>query len=139
MLAPRTGVFPAAQAMLACMNDPRIDQEGELAGALYDVISAQEGAPGGLDLSTLVGALKTLVTMDGSGQTTRALRLLLQGVASASSSDETNDPVRELLALALTAEEGRKLLPALDAMVEHGVLGELANLLQDLLYGCKPP
>ena len=136
-LADATGIFPPLQSLLRCVNDPIIDHNGELIGALYDLISLQlpDGKPG-VDLATLIGAVRTLVTLDQTGQVARSLRLIIEG---ARNDDAATLAVRKLLAQALTPEIGKLLLPPLDALVQHQVLGEVLTLLDDLLYSCKPP
>ena len=107
---------------------------------LYDILSKPE-AQGGVDLATLVGALKTLTTLDQTGQTGRTLRLIVQGIEQpdADGNYSARDAVSGLMADALTAEEGQKLVPALSVLIEKQVVTELFSLLQDLLYTCKPP
>ena len=113
----------------------------ELVGALYDVVSRPE-SNGGIDLATLVGAAKALVTLDGSGQTSRTLRMVVQGIKG---SDDPTDPheVREAVAglakQALSADEAQKIVPAVQVLLDHQVVAELFSLLQDLLYKCTPP
>ena len=129
------GIFPYLQNLLICANNPVIDKNGELVGALYDLLTAQQ-QNGGLDLSTLVGALKTLTTLDGTGQVSRSLRLIIAG---ARNDDAATEAVRALLAQVLTTDIAQKLLPPLDVLVQKQVLGEVITLLDDLLYKCTPP
>jgi hypothetical protein len=170
MLAAQTGIFPPLQHLLSCMGsaqvrcldpascDPHAD---ELVGALYDVISRPE-ASGGIDLATLVGALKSLTTLDQTGQTGRTLRMVIMAVEGCSfqngvevCDDPTTphaarDAVAALAKDALTAEEGQKLLPAVEVLIcpvrdangacaQQSVVAELFSFLDDLLYTCKPP
>jgi len=112
-----------------------------LIGALYDILSLPE-AQGGVDLSTLVGALKSLTTLDQTGQTGRTLRLIVQGIEGSPDPNdphEARDAVASLAASALTADEGQKLLPALGVLIDKQVVGEFVSLLHDLLYTCSPP
>ena len=135
MLAPATGIFPPAQQLLACAGNPLIDPNGMVVGALYDLLSAQQSA-GGIDLGTLLGAVRTLLTLDQTGQLTRTVRGIVDDLAS---SDDATEAVRELLAQVLTPAEAQKLLPAIDAIVSNNVLNEMLNLLDDVLYSCHPP
>jgi hypothetical protein len=130
-----TGIFPYLQNLLVCANNPVIDNNGELVGALYDLISLQS-TTGGIDLATLVGALKTLTTLDSTGQVSRSLRLIIEG---ARDDDNATEAVRALLAQVLTPDIAQKLLPPLDVLVQKQVLGEVITLLDDLLYKCTPP
>jgi len=117
------------------------NHDNELIGALYDILSLPE-ASGGVDLATLVGALKTLTTLDPTGQTARTLRLVVQGIegsADPNADHEARDAVDSLLAGSLTVQEGQKLVPALTVMIDKGVVIEFINLLHDLLYTCSPP
>lgn len=134
LLSEKAGVFPLAQRLLVCASNPIVDKDGELIGAIYDLLSRDQ-ANGGLDLAPLFGALKTLMTLDTTGQVTRSLRLLIR---SARNDDDATDAVRALLAQVLTAETGEKLLPPVDALVRNQVLGEVLTLLNDLLYSCQP-
>ncbi|MFN2548732.1 MAG: hypothetical protein ABR567_15000 [Myxococcales bacterium] len=150
MLADSTGIFPPLQKLLACAGSPQVrcanpsscsNRDDELIGAVYDILSRPE-SQGGVDLATLVGALKTVTTLDQTGQTGRTLRLIVQGVeGSADPNDphEARDAVSALMADALTVREGEKLVPALSVLIEKQVVTELFSLLQDLLYTCKPP
>ena len=151
MLSDKTfDIFTPLQHLVACMGSPEVrcidpstctNHDDALIGALYDVISLPE-AEGGIDLATLVGALKSLATLDQTGQTGRTVRLIVQGIEG---SPDPNDPhevrgaVTALAKDALTAEEGQKLMPALSVLIDRQVLPELFSLLQDLLYTCKPP
>ena len=151
LLSDQAGLFPPLQKVLRCANSALVrncadqtkctNHENELIGALYDILSRPE-ASGGVDLSTLVGALKTLVTMDTTGQTGRTLRLVVQGIEGPADPNEPHDArdaVAQLAQNALTAQEGKKLLPALSVLIEKQVVTEIFALLQDLLYTCKPP
>jgi hypothetical protein len=150
MLADSTGIFPPLQRVLACTASAEVrcpdpsscsNHDDELVGALYDVISRPE-AQGGVDLATLVGALKTLVSLDSTGQTTRTLRLIVQGIEGSPDPNdphEARDAVAALTKDALSAAEGAKLVPALSVLIRNRVVLELFSLLQDLLYTCKPP
>ena len=134
-LSAQAGIFPFAQRLLLCANNPVIDKDGEIIGALYDLISLQD-TNGGIDLATLVGAIKTLTTLDSTGQVGRSLRVIIQ---SARDDDDATEAIRKLLAQVLTPEIGSKLLPPIDVLVQSKVLGEVVNLLDDLLYSCRPP
>jgi hypothetical protein len=159
LLADSTGIFPPLKKVVACVGSPEVrcadaascsDHKNELIGALYDVLSLPE-AQGGVDLATLVGALKSLTTLDQTGQTGRALRLVVRGIAGCPTiSDqpcvldpngtyEARDAVASLASSSLTAQEGQKLLPALSVLIEKQVVGEFVSLLHDLLYTCSPP
>jgi hypothetical protein len=162
MLGDQTGIFPplagvlhciasapvrcADPAQCTCRDDARLgclgtDHHDELVGALYDILSRPE-AQGGVDLATLVGALKALVSIDATGQTLRTLRLIvesIQGSPDPTDPHEARDAVAALTRDALTAAEGAKLVPALSILVQNQVVLELFSLLQDLLYTCKPP
>lgn len=150
MLADQTGIFPPLQKVVACVGSPQVrcidpasctNHDDELIGALYDIISRPE-AQGGVDLATLVGALKTLVTADQTGQTDRALRMIIQGVEGSPNqgdAHEARDAVAQLAKDMLTADEGQKLLPALGVLIQNQVVPEFLSFMQDLLYTCKPP
>ena len=150
MLADSTGIFPTLQKLVACAESKEVrcanpasctNHDDELIGALYDVLSRAE-AQGGVDLATLLGALKSLATRDQTGQTGRTLRLIVQGIEGSKDPNdphEARDAVASLAASALTAEEGQKLLPALSVLIEKKVLVEFVSLLHDLLYTCSPP
>ena len=150
LIGSSTGVFPPLQKVLACMGSPEVrcadtasctSHSNELIGALYDILSRTE-AQGGVDLATLVSALKSLTALDQTGQTGRTLRLIVQGIEGSQDPNgvhEARDAVAALAATALTPEEGQKLLPALGVLVEKQVLGEFIGLLHDLLYTCNPP
>jgi hypothetical protein len=162
MLADQTGIFPPLAGVLhcvasapvrcadpsqcTCQDDARLgclgtDHHDELVGALYDILSRPE-AQGGVDLATLVGALKTLVSIDSTGQITRALRLIVEGIQGSpdpTDPHEARDAVAALTRDAFTADEGAKLVPALSILIQNQVVLELFSLLQDLLYTCKPP
>lgn len=150
LLAPATGVFPPLQKLVACTASAAVrcadpascnKNDDELLGALYDLVSRKESS-GGIDLSTLVGALKTLVSLDGTGQTARTLQMVVQGIKGSDDPTEPHD-VRDAVAglakQALTAEEGRKIVPAVQVLLDRQVVAELFTLLQDLLYKCTPP
>ena len=150
MLGPSTGIFPPLQSVLKCAGSPEVrcsspascpKNEDELVGALYDILSKPE-ASGGVDLATLVGALKSLTTLDQTGQTGRTLRLIIQGIEGSqdpNDAHEARDAIAALGAQALTTEEGQKLVPALSVLIEKQVLGELLDLVHDLLYTYTPP
>jgi hypothetical protein len=151
MLGDSAGIFAPLQAVLRCAGsqDVRCPDAGhctshddELVGAFYDLLSRPEQAVGGgLDFTTLVGALQSLVALDRTGQVLRTLRLVVQGIEG---SPDPNDPhdardaVGALVKEALSAEEGARLLPALGVLIENEVVLELLTLLQDLLYSCRP-
>lgn len=152
LLAGGTGIFRPVQGVLRCAASPQVrcassatctDHDNELVGALYDILSRPEDAPGGsLDLATLVGALKTLATIDQTGQTGRTLRLIVQGVEGSpdpNDAHDARDAVAALAAEALTPAQGERLLPAVSTLIEKQVLTGFLSLLQDLLYTCKPP
>jgi hypothetical protein len=152
MLADATGIFPPLKKVLGCTASAEVrcadpsrctNHDDELVGALYDILSRPENkAGGGLDLSTLVGAIKTLVSLDSTGQMTRTLRLVVGGIAGSPDPNDPHDARDAVAALtrdALTADEGAKLVPALSLMIKNQVLLELFSLIQDLLYACKPP
>ena len=130
------GIFPYLQKLLRCASNPVIENNGELIGAIYDLVSLSETATTGVDLATLVGALKALTTVDSTGQVGRSLRLVLR---AARDDDDATEAVRALLAQVLTPEIAQKLLPPIDTLVQNKVLGEVLTLLDDLLYSCKPP
>ncbi len=143
-------MFPSLQKLVQCMGSAQVrcvdpsqcsNHDDELIGALYDILSKPESA-GGVDLATLVGALKTLTTLDQTGQTGRTLRLIIQGIEGSpdpNDAHEARDAIAALAADALTAEEGQKLLPAVEVLIDKQVVPEMFSLLQDLLYTCKPP
>jgi hypothetical protein len=153
LLSDKTGLFPPLASVLECSSTPQIrcidaqpghcdpTHDNQLIGAVYDILAPSEAA-GGIDLATLVGAIKTLATLDQTGQTGRTLRMIVQGIEG---SNDPNDPhpvrdaVAAVVADALTAEEGQKLLPALSVLIQDQVVPELFSFLQDLLYTCKPP
>ncbi len=135
LLSTPAGVFPFLKPLLTCINNPVVDNNGEPVGALYDLVSLQS-TTGGIDLATLVGAVKTLVTLDPTGQVSRSLRLIIEG---ARDDDAATEAVRALLGQVLTPGLAQKLLPPLDVLVQKQVLGEVITLLDDLLYKCTPP
>jgi hypothetical protein len=153
MLGDATGIFPPLQKILACAGSAEIrckdpspatctSKDDELVGALYDILSRPEGSgpgQGGVDLATLVGALKTLATIDSTGQTGRTLRMVVQGIEGApdeSEPHEMRDAVAALSKQALTEEEGKKLVPALSVLIEKNIVSELFSFVQDILYAC---
>ena len=150
MLAAPSGIWVPLQGVLRCAASAEVRcanpgtcprNQDDLVGALYDLLSRTE-AQGGVDLATLVGALKSLATLDQTGQTGRTLRLMVQGIEGSqdpNDAHEARDAVASLAATSLTAEEGQKLLPAISVLVEKQVLGEFISLLHDLLYTCSPP
>ena len=150
MLSPASGIWVPLQGMLRCAASAEVrcadpahcpKNQDDLVGALYDILSRPE-AQGGVDLATLVGALKSLTAIDQTGQAGRTLRLIVQGIEGSQDPNdvhEARDAVASLAATSLTAEEGQKLLPALSVLVEKQVLGEFISLLHDLLYTCSPP
>ena len=150
LLSPPSGIWVPMQGMLRCAASPQIRcadpancpaKQDDLVGALYDILSRTE-AQGGVDLATLVGALKSLTALDQTGQTGRTLRLIVQGIEGSPDPNdphEARDAVAALAATALTPAEGQKLLPAVGVLVEKQVLGEFIGLLHDLLYTCSPP
>ena len=77
-----------------------------------------------------------MTTLDSTGQVGRSLRVILQ---SARNDEQATEAIRALLAQLLTPEIGSKLLPPIDVLVQSKVLGEVVNLLDDLLYSCRPP
>ena len=150
MLAPSTGIFPPLQKALACAASAPVrcadaascsNSDDELIGALYDILSRPQ-AQGGVDLAILAGALKALAALDQTGQMARTLRMIARGIAGSpdpNDAHETRAAVCELAGEALNAEEMQKLVPALRALVDKGVVTELFALLQDILYRCNPP
>ena len=130
-----TGIFPDAQLLLKCLSSPGVDPDATLVGALYDLLSLKPlaaGAPG-VDLPTLLGAVKLVIDLDPSGQTVRLLRFI---IASLEGNEQATEAVRGLLAEALTPEVGKNLVPALSVLVEKKVLGEVLALLQEILSSC---
>ncbi|HUJ24484.1 MAG TPA: hypothetical protein VLW85_00585 [Myxococcales bacterium] len=150
MLADQTGIFPPLQKLVACAGSPQVrcidpssctNHDDQLIGALYDILSRSE-AQGGVDLATLVGALKALTTADQTGEVDRALRMIIQGIEGSpdpTAPHDARDAVAQLAKDALTADEGQKLLPALSVLIENQVVPEFLGFMQDLLYTCKPP
>jgi hypothetical protein len=151
LLSDQAGLFPPLASVLQCASSPLIrcidparcdpSHDNQLIGALYDVIAPPE-AQGGIDLATLVGALRTLTSRDQTGQTGRTLRLIVQGIEGSPDPNDLHlarDAVVSLAADALTAEEGKKLLPALSVLIQDQVVPELLSFLQDILCTCKPP
>jgi hypothetical protein len=150
MLSAATQTWVPLQNILRCAASPEVrcadpancpKNQDELVGALYDILSKPE-AQGGVDLATLVGALKSLTTLDQTGQTGRTLRLVVQGIEGSSDPNdahEARDAVASLASSALTAQEGQKLVPAISVLIEKQVVGEFISLLHDLLYTCSPP
>ena len=150
LLAPATRVLPPLQRVLACTGSAAVrcadptsctNQDDELVGALYDLLSLPESA-GGIDLSTLVGAADRLVALDATGQTARTLRLVVEGIKGSddpAEPHEVRDAVAALTRQALTAAEAQKLVPAVEVLIDRHVVTEIFSLLQDLLYQCTPP
>ena len=150
MLSLQSGVWVPLQGVLRCAASAEVrcadpgncpKDQNELVGALYDILSRSE-AQGGVDLATLVGAMKSLTSLDQTGQTGRTLRLIVQGIEGSQDPNdvhEARDAVASLAAVALTPEEGQKLLPAISVLVEKQVVGEFISLLHDLLCTCSPP
>ena len=150
LLAPATRVLPPLQKVLACAGSAAVrcpdpascnKNDDELIGALYDVISLPQTS-GGIDLSTLVGALKKLVTLDATGQTARTIRMVVEGIKGSddpTEPHEVRDAVAALTRQALTAAEARKLVPAVELLIDRKVITELLSLFQDLLYQCTQP
>ena len=155
MLGDSAGIFAPLQAVLRCAGSTEVrcpdsghctTHDDELVGAFYDLLSRPEQVVGGgLDLTTLlttlVGALESLVTLDRAGEVLRTLRLVVQGIEGSPDPNdphEARDAAFALAKEALTAEEGARLVPALSVLLENGVVLELFTLLQDLLSTCKP-
>ena len=133
-----TGIFPDVQLLLRCLSSPDVDPDASLVGALYDLLSLKPLAAGvpGVDLPTLLGAVKAVIDLDLSGQVVRLLRFV---IISLEGNEQATEAVRGLLAEALTPEVGKNLVPALSVLVQKEVVGEVLALLQDILYTCKPP
>lgn len=150
LLAPANGVLPPLQKVLSCASSAAIrcadpascgKNDDELLGAAYDLLSLPQTS-GGIDLSTLVGAAGKLVSLDGTGQTARTIRLVVEGIKGSddpTEPHEVRDAVAALTRQALTASEAQKLVPAVETLIERQVVTEIFSLLQDLLYQCTPP
>jgi len=140
VLGPAAGIFnditnPSQQSgLLWCLA--AVDPTGNLVGALYDLVTITGDSASGISIPTLLGALQQLVSLDSTGQLTRTLRFVVESIAA---DDTATEALRELLAQALTPAVGQELIPPLAALVQHQVIGEILNLLQDLLYSCSPP
>ncbi|MBS2020856.1 MAG: hypothetical protein JST92_00475 [Deltaproteobacteria bacterium] len=131
-------LWPELHNLLTCLNDPNVDSQGELVGAIYDLLSLKPLQPGvsGVDLPTLLNALKALAQLDPTGQVGRTGQLIIRGLRD---DEDATEAVRQLLAQLLTAEIGQKLIPSLEVTIQDKVLGEIVTLLDDLLYQCKQP
>lgn len=138
LLGPQLGLWEPLRLTLVCLNNPDVDKNGELIGAIYDLVSLRSLGPSvpGVDLPTLLKALKTIAGFDPTGQVTRTLRMVVNSIAA---DEAATEAVRQLLAEALTEDVGRKLTPSLAVMIQAKVLGEVFTLLDDLLYECKQP
>lgn len=132
------GLWEPLRLTLVCLANPDVDKNGELVGAIYDLVSLRSLGPSvpGVDLPTLLKALKTIAGFDPTGQVMRTLRLVVNSIAA---DEAATEAVRQLLAEAFTEEVGRKLTPSLAVMIQAKVLGEVFTLLDDLLYECKQP
>jgi hypothetical protein len=112
-----------------------VDPGSDLVGAIYDLLRKPGGtAAGGLDLKDMITAFEGLADADADGVLLGAIHALLASLAADEAKLET---VRALLEEALTAENARLAAPALQALIEAGVIDELFGVLNDLLYGCK--
>ncbi len=150
LLAPATGVLPPLQQVLKCAGSAAVrcadpaacgKNHDELLGAAYDLLALPQSS-GGIDLSTLAGAANKLVSLDGTGQTARTIRLVVEGIKGSPDPTEPHD-VRDAVAAltrqALTATEAQRLVPAVELLIDRHVVTEIFSLLQDLLYQCTPP
>ncbi len=147
---PAPAILPPLQKVIACAGSAAVrcadpvncnKDDDELLGAAYDLISLPETS-GGIDLSTLVGALNKLVTLDSTGQTARTIRLVVEGIKGSddpTEPHEVRDAVAALARQALTASEAQKLVPAVEVLIDRHLVTEIFSLLQDLLYQCTPP
>lgn len=121
------------KAVVDCVN--HVDDKQELVGALYDLLSRQGGVGGeGLDLKEVVDGLDGLAQVDRDGVLLGFFHVVLK---STREDEQAMDNLRALLADVLTVENARAVLPALQTMIERGVIDEVAGLFDNLLYGCK--
>lgn len=128
-------------AFLAQLSDVsrcvvQVDTGNELVGVLYDLLSrpAQGGNADGLDLAELVEVIDRLVRLDRDGVLFGAIHTIL---SSTRADPLAMDAVRIFLVEVLTVDNARRLLPALQVMLERGVVTELVVVLDNLLYGCR--
>ncbi len=114
-----------------------VDAQQELVGGIYDLLVREGGEGGdGLDLAELLAALEALSNADRNGAVIGLLHVVL---ASTANDPEALENVRSFLHDLVTIENARSALPALQVMVQEGVLEEAIALLDGIVYGCKPP
>lgn len=120
------------KAVMNCVN--RLDEEQALVGAAYDLLSRSGDDGQGLDVDELVTTLADMVRLDANGVFFTALHSVL---ATLSQDEPALEAVRQFLVQVQTVENARLALPAVQKMVQQGVVEEILSLLNELLYGCK--
>jgi len=128
-------VLHPLKGVVACILE--VDSGGEVAGALYDLLSRQGGqGGGGLDLLELVDAVSGVAHADPRGVLSGAAHVVLRETAR---DEVAMEAFRVLFQQTLDATNVRLLAPALKAIVERQVVTELVEVLDNLLYGCRAP
>lgn len=128
-------ILKPLKAVMRCVN--RVDSEQTLVGAAYDLLSRSgEDGGHGLDVEELVTTVADLVRLDEHGVLAGALHALL---ATLSQDEQALEAVRQFLVQVQTVENARLAFPALQRMVQEGVVEELLGLADELLYGCRAP
>lgn len=123
--------------VMHCVNT--LDKDQALTGAVYDLMSRPTGA-GGLDVKELVGAIGDVVELDRSGVLAGMLHAVL---ASLSADPEALDALRRFFVQAQAKDNATLLVPALQDLLivpagaEQSPVEELADVLDELVYGCR--
>jgi hypothetical protein len=126
-------VLRPLKGVVNCVN--KVDADGELVGVFYDLLSKPGDASGqGLDLKEVVTAVDRLAQLDENGVLFGAIHTVL---VSTRHDEASMDALRQFLQQVLTVDNAKATMPALQAMVDKGVLNEILTLLDNLLYGCK--
>jgi hypothetical protein len=122
------------KAVVGCLTV--VDANQEVVGALYDLLSRPGGADGkGIDIKEFFDALHAVAKLDTDGVLMGALHTILASIRA----DEANmNVLRLFLVDFITVENAKKLLPALQLMLQRGVLSEALSLIDGLVYGCQP-
>lgn len=120
------------KAVMHCVN--RLDEEQTLVGAAYDLLSRSGDDGNGLDVDELIATVADVVRLDEHGVFATAIHAVLATLAQ---DEPALEAVRQFLVQVQTVENARLALPAIQKMVQQGVLEEFFSLLNELLYGCK--
>jgi hypothetical protein len=135
LLAPQNGVLQPIQLSLGCLlPDPNQQGPDEVAlmGALYDLAFGSKE----IHLDDLLKAIEGFVSLDNDGT---ALQIVEDFLVAFAGKEQNREMSAVVCATLMSPANTQAVVPSLRAIMNAGVVGELACAMDQVIYGCQEP